>query len=332
MANLRLLLAVMVAAATLAGCTSSPQTDLSSIYDADLQQQQLPAPLAELTGVDNVTVIAGDHFEVRLNEGSWGKNSTVESAATTLNSPTMTSPEPLGGGGEVTALSLNASGEVEVRLAEHAQLAGYTAWWTFTTGNTTEGPFATPADGVYEHRLPAAGPFVVTAWLSQSEDDKTPVAVYLQPLVGHVMGRWTITGAVQPQSPPSLPVGGAPWPTDRMDMVDSYTIELPAGVTVTATTVFDGSYTPDQGTDVDIGLYNPAGTGIECSAGNLAPTAPVDPSQATEKFAFPTDEAGIWSVQIGAMQNGCPVLGGEGGSFSYTNAGPVPYKLDIILS
>lgn len=336
MAHLRLLLAGLFVVAALAGCASSQKPDLATVFPDQVSTTAVPEALLPFAGgATNLTVITGAQLEGRLNDaGDWVANVSTSKMAAPVSSGTMSMPEPMGGGGETTALTLNGTSAavVEVRFKEHALLAGYTATWHFVMGGVADEPSSIPADQAFEHQLPVVGSFEVYATLSPAEGEPA-TAVVAEPFRGTLSATWSINGEVQPQKPSDQGAGlPVPWPTSREAMTDIYTIDLPAGATVTANTAFDGSPSPDRGTDVDIGLYTPDGEAFACSAGALDPVSPVDASQATETFAVPTDAPGVWSVQVGAMADGCPTNNGAAGSFSYANAGPVPYTLTITVS
>ncbi|MES2155012.1 MAG: hypothetical protein V4510_07740 [bacterium] len=327
MAPIRLLIASLLATALLAGCASNEKPALSDVFGADAATSLPDGSPAEYNGTPFL-LIGGMHLQARINEGDWGTTIGGETTVPAIAGPTMAGAAPMGGGGETTALSGANASRLDVRIKEFDQLAGYTVMWGVAVGGNTTVTMR-PANEMLETQMPVAGPIVVVAALYASADDKVPAAVFA-PLKGTVKVHWTITGEVQPQKVSAAgvsPPGGA----SRDSMVDKYTVDLPAGVTVTATTKFDGTYSPSDGTDVDIGLYDPNAAPLLCSAGALGSSSPVDPVQATETFTSPTDSSGLWSVQVGAMQDGCEA-NGAAGSFQYTNAGPVPYQLDIVLS
>lgn len=329
MAPIRLLMVGVLFAAALAGCTSS-QKNLDSVYGSDATN----LPAVNLPGGANntsITVIAGVHLQARLNEGAWGGNTSLSLTIPPFASPAMTGPSPQGGGGETTALPKPGNVTLDVRITEFASLDGYTASWYLVVGNVTNTPVQMPATGTFETKLPAGGHYTVGVTLAKSTDEASPVAVYAVPITGTIKTHWTVTGEVQPVrvADPSG-MGVIPSPTSRDAMVDKYTLDLPAGVTVTAVTMFDGAFTPGKGTDVDLGIYGASGAGIACTGAggpNVQGQSYPDPTQANENLAYTTDASGLWSVQVGAQADGC---GGQTG-WSYSNAGAVPYKLDITL-
>jgi len=304
-----------------AGCSSpSSLPSLPDVFHNDLSATN-----------GTVATVQGAHVEAAIGQGAWGTTGNVTVEAGKVAGPAMGAPSPTGGGGDKTALpAANASATVRVRLAEAASLAGYTArYWVLQGGNMTlsGAPTGTaPANEEYTFTLQQPGPFAVAAALA---DGNKEVARFATPFTGSLGLHWSITGVVQPEGAQS--VGGAvPWPTPREQMVDAYTVDLPEGATVTATTAFDGTAAPTDGADVDLGLYGPDGTGLICSAGALGSGNPADPSNAGETFTAQTTASGAWSIQVGAMADGCPT-NGSAGSFDYANAGPVPYTLDLTV-
>jgi hypothetical protein len=306
---------------TFAGCAgTTPSMGLDAVFGDDVDPDATEGPL----------MVMGMQLEGRIGEGPWGATADMTVTAGNVDGPRMSAPNALGGGGETTELSIpeNATATMHVRLVKAANLTGYTAHY-FVTGYDGVPDNATPAaslpaDAEFTQQLSSPGAYYVHAVIAKDGADASEAeAVLVQPFVARLMVKWTATGDVQPQNPGS----GVPWPTSRDAMTDKYAIELPAGLAVQVTTTFRGTWTPDQGTDVDIGLYSPDGAGVICAAGTLDPTSAVDPIHANESFTGLTDAAGVWTIEVGAMQNGC----GGGGNYSYANAGPVPYNVEIVV-
>ena len=320
------LVAFLALALAVAGCAGTPETaSLETVYGSDYENSNATAGL--------VAIVQGIQLEGRIAEGPWEPAANVTLEAGNATSPPMSSANALGAGGETTPLPGNITGAtVTVRLQKAQELAGYTAHFALAydpdnlwDGNATASE-RVAADGEFQADLPRPGSFWVAAQLEDANG--AVVATFAQPFTGTYALHWTATGEVQPQKPAD-PSGALPWPTPREAMVDIYTLEIPSGLTVTASTTFRGDYQPSDGADVDLGIYAPDGTGIVCSGiGGSSSTAPVDPAQSTETVSAETDAAGTWSVQVGAMADDC---GGTTGGFQYSNPGPVPYTLDILV-
>lgn len=319
------LVAFLAVALAVAGCAGTPEPDaLDSVFGEAFEMGN------ETAGLQGI--LRGVQLEGRIAEGPWGPSANVTMEVGNATSPPMASPNALGAGGETTALPGNITGaNVAVRFLKAEALVGYTAHFVLAydakhlwDGNATASA-RIPAEGEFQATLVRPGPFLVAARLEHPNG--TVAATLEEPFAGSFALHWTAQGEVQPQKP-SDPSGALPWPTPREEMVDIYTLDLPEGVTVTATTSFRGTYQPSDGTDVDLGIYDPAGAGVVClGTGGGGPTAPVDPAQATETVSAETDSSGTWSVQVGAMADGC----GGGGGYQYSNPGPVPYTLDILV-
>ncbi len=323
MAPIRLMMVSVLLVALLAGCATSQPPTFDTIYAGEVDKQLLPPGLPGVANGTTISVIHGSHLEARLNDGAWDANLTAAVIMPEIQSPAMTGPEPSGGGGESTPLPVPSNLTLEVRIKEYAELGDYTAWWVFMTGSGNVTTVARPADAIFEFRLATLGPYTVNVLLTNGPDDMTPVAVYNQTIAGSVSVQWTVTGEVQPVHAPNMP-------SDRNSMVDKYTVDLPEGITLTAVSSFEGSFAPGDGTDVDLGIYGTDGTGLACvgSGGGAAPVVGPfvpDPAQSSETVTFDTDTAGQWSVEVGTMATGCS---GQS-AWTYTNAGPVPYKLVI---
>jgi hypothetical protein len=195
-------------------------------------------------------------------------------------------------------------------------------------------------DAMFERRVGPGSYLVGAAVYSSNANGAQPIAFFNQTFETRVGIHWTATGEVEPFNPqgfvPVVPAGG-PGPS-RDEMVDKFQAMLPAGLTLTAKTSFAGTFPGPDGTDVDLGLYDPADTGVLCSAsgggtvGGVAPNVAPDPSQATEEIVpVPLTETGLWSVEVGAMGS-CPITpDGAASSFFYVNDGPVPYSLEITV-
>ncbi|MFO1532847.1 MAG: hypothetical protein ABR562_03980 [Thermoplasmatota archaeon] len=301
----------------LAGCAGSDHgTPLDSVFPTDLSAGNATAG----------ATVKGLHIEGRVNEGPWGSSANGTADAGKVDGAPMTAPNALGGGSEATVLTIpaNATATVSLRLTEGDKLAGYVARYFLSYGATPAANATgtdVPAGDEFHALLTKAGPFTVTVQLFAAAKDAAPVAVFSEPFMGHFAYHWAITGEVQPQHP-----GVGTWPTTADKMVDTYSIDLPAGVTVTANSAFDGTYTPQDGTDVDLGLYNPGGDGVACAAaGQPGSGAPVDPAQSSETLEGETDMDGTWSLHVGDV-SGC---GDQG--YQYVNSGPVPYTVDLVV-
>jgi hypothetical protein len=324
------LLPCILLAVAAAGCSTAGQDALKAVYGPDF------------TLVDGAPTVNGAHLEARAGEGAWAPTVTVSMEGGKVETPAMAAPAPQGGGGDRQLLSA-VEAALEVRIVERARLGGFVAHWFVygaqeQAGDLGRAQAVLPADQPFAAKVQVPGPFQVTAYLTASVADTAVQARYAGAIQGILSAHWTVTGQVQPVSPPQAPLlpPTSP-PTARDQMVDTFQVQVSTGATVTASTKFNGMFTPDKGTDVDLGLYTPDGKGIVCSSGGGA-AVPVagggvpapDPSQSTESLTAPTDAAGTWSIEVGAQANGCPPsVGGGGQSYFYTNAGPVPYTLDI---
>lgn len=316
------ILAALALAFAAAGCSSPAATDSLDAVFPDLQAGNATS------GPER---ILGSHLEGSIADGPWGATANVTLESGNVTGPRMGTASALGGGGELTALSLPGNATVSVRIVEHARLAGYFARFTLADGSGNATPAETgPATDTFHARLIHPGPFTVTVQLYSAASNATPAATFAETFQGRLAYHWKITGDVQPQKKQDV-TGADPWPTARDQMVDKYSLQIPEGAPVVALSAFDGTYTPGDGVDIDLGLYSADGTGVACAAGTSvsAGSTPNNPAQAAETLTAATDAAGLWTVEIGAMQDGCPVNGGAGGVFSYTNAGPVPYTLEI---
>lgn len=302
------LLAALFVSLTFAGCTGPPETPaLETIYD-------------ETEGNATSLVILGAHLEGRIGEGPWGASAEYFVEGGNVDTPPMTAGSALGGGGETTALEMpqNVTATVHVRILESERLTGYMARYYLERGGDLDLPDANrtptatvPVESEFTAELSGPGAFVVGVVLY---DGDAVVAVYDEAFEGRLAVHWAATGQVQPQKPAGqLPT----WPTAREEMTDIYTIALPSGVTLTATTAPGAGGAPTDGPDVDLGLHGPDGMGVVCSAG----------PDANETVSTETTEEGSWTVQVGAMEDGC---GGTTG-YQYQNQGPVSYTLDITV-
>jgi hypothetical protein len=56
------------------------------------------------------------------------------------------------------------------------------------------------------------------------------------------------------------------------------------------------------------------------------------PTQSTEAVTLKADNGGLWSIDVGAQENGCATGPMASGSFTYTNGQPVAYKLDLTIA
>jgi hypothetical protein len=314
---------LLVLAGALAGCSNPSRDTLGAVYPQDFDPSGA------------VPVVHGSHLEAKVGDGPWGPDAALAVQAPPLAGPRMPAPAPQGGGGDAQALpGINAT--LDVRIKESTRLGGLTAHWFVLDNGTAPGDLAAaqatlPGDGTFHAVLSRPGPFLVTVVLTGSSVDATPQASF-EPLRGRLSATWTATGQVQPEVPRQPPAGPKPPnPTPREQMVDSYAVAVRPGARLSAATAFDGTYSGQDGTDVDLGLYAPDGHAIVCSSsgGGTVPVVggnPVpDPSQASETAATDVKEGGTWSVQVGAQQDGC----GGTGSYYYANAGPVPYKLTV---
>lgn len=301
---------------TLAGCSGTePRVALESVYEVE-------------DGDNGTPLIRGARLEGQLGEGPWGSWANVTIAAEPVAGPSMGVPSFLGGGGETIALEwpANVSQTLRVRIPEGDRLQGYEAHYHLIRGERVPADIANrtpeailPAGEGFETTLLAPGPFLVQVFLHET-GSPVVAANFSEPVRGRLSFHWTATGDVQPQQPEG---SGDEWPTPRTAMVDIYTIEVEAGVPLSATTEFRGTYAPGMGTDVDLGLYTPGGDGTVCD-GSGGGGATLDPAQAQESVASTTDVDGAWSIQVGNIQ-GC---GGQ--SYQYSNPGPVPYALSVV--
>jgi hypothetical protein len=342
---MRLLLALALVATTFAaGCASgSPADTVRSVYGSDVMpfSDLLPSGVAVPDSLKDLLVIGGYHLEGMLAPGAaWAANvSTTQTQQ--VASPGMAIPSPLGGGGETTPLPPVAA-KLQARVREADQLGGLRIVWIALRGaDGSRGPATNssalgPGDA-YSLDV-GAGSTLVGAALFDGEPSpgNLPVAVFLNPVRAQVVATWEVTGTVQPMKPQSpVPATGA-----RDAMVDKYTMDIPPGSHVTAKTAFRGAFAPINGGDVDLGLYDPTGVGTVCSAtgGGTLPVGGGNPlpdaAQATESIdvTLPSHiPTGAWSVQVGAMLDGCKDAAGAAVTFFYINLGPVPYTLTVTV-
>jgi hypothetical protein len=328
---------VLAAALLLAGCASAPSaSDLGNRYGAtNVEPLQIPDFLfGGKEGTVNMTSILGPQIEVRVGDGEFSEAAAAIVEGGAIQGPAVAGSGATGGGGDVNELPPIPAVTAEARLRDPAAAEGLTVAWVLVSDSLLADPVPAPAarlapDATFTFQLDGPGLYHVGAFLLASEDDpvREAVAVLRDGAPVSVKAHYTATGEVHPVRMTGLGIASLPSTTEREQMVDSYTFAAPEGLPVVATTSFNGGQ--GDGTDVDLGLFNPQGEGVFCvgsgGGGSLAPTP--DPAQAGEAIETATDAAGTWSVQVGAMQDGCS---GQSGWY-YANAAPVPYKLDILL-
>lgn len=248
-----------------------------------------------------------------------------------VHMPRVTVPKPpappYGGGGERLELPFEAENVTFlVQFRQAARLVNYQARWALPTDPDAEPhptQWSTPraATDPIGVTLKQPGAHYVTAQLVQNE---TVVGRVKEPLVALVQMAWTVDSSVHPLRPP-----GMPELPNYEEMADRFEFRLRTpGATVRAQLSFRGPWNPTQGTDVDLELDGPDGRPVACAASAGAGGGPAtlpDPEQATDHLEVEDLGAGELTMRVGAIRPGP----GCSGNPSYTNAGSVPYTLDL---
>lgn len=223
---------------------------------------------------------------------------------------------PQGGGGVSQDLVMPAA-RLQLRLTVAERLSGLTALWTLLDegGNDTVTAQA-PADAVASFELTKPG--IHDARVELLEGTRI-VARSAIPFLGTVNARWLVATEIHPLR--FLPVE----PPNYDEMRDTYTFRLddfaPA---FAADTAFIGTWPGEDGTDVDLELFNGGGR-VACSRHLIDENQPQGPVQSTERIS-----GGIgpetWTITVGALTQDC-----NGQMPRYLNAQPVPYTLEVRL-
>lgn len=280
---------------------------------------------------DNMTVVTSEALEGRILAGdssnaTWANSTTLNVVVPTLALP-KTDPGPQGGGGIETPLDLGAANAtIEVRLREGARLANYQARWAVLMAEDEmpnwSAPQAASATYVYPVAMPGSHSFV--AQLSKGTEVAGFVAM---PYIALVGAEWTIESAVRPVSP------AGPQPSNYDQMADHFFLDIGPGANLEADTAFRGSYTPDKGTDIGLALLGPDTKLCSDSGGGQLPAGGVpnyapSPEHAKEEVKGEEAEGGAWTARVGSLPNNCV----DGQTYSYANAGMVPYTLKLTVS
>lgn len=312
------LVVVLLAAGAFSGCIDDAQStdDLRAIFgDAAIQD-------------DNATaLIVTPVLEGQVGEGAWGPG-----AAWTVEAPKIalakTDPGPQGGGGTSHPLQLpTRTGSLRVRFIKAAELGDYEARWAVVRSVTTEFNWTAPrpATQPFMVNVEGPGPVFVAAELLRGG---AVAATVTTPFRGTPSVHWMIESSVRPVKPQGLaPQAQPPDPPNYGEMADEFPFEVPVtGSRFEAVTKFRGSYTPGQGTDVDLEVRPPGGAEAQCmGTGGAMDPVPNNPEQSSEQAILDALPSGSWMVRVGAMSPEC------GPSF-YNNSGSVPYTLDLWLS
>lgn len=312
----------------------------------DDNSNQLP-DISQVYGPGNVVNVAANGSNVaRINvaalEGRFVGQSINSTWATMSNltiAPEMltlqkTDPGPNGGGGVVTALEEVSNITLEVRFANASQLAGYDARFAKLTKAMKDGT----ENVSWSEPIPVTESWTRKSFPGRSyeiigelmKENKTYARTVVSYLASFEPVTWTIHSAVRP-----VRAFNQAAPANYDAMGDEFTLMVPSGgvAPFRASTVFDGTYAPGEGTDIGVQLLDPDRapvndpSGAVCAdAGGPGPQGapnpnPADIEQAHETLAGLTIGPDLWTIRVGACY----------GNNYYHNAGMVPYVLTLLV-